>query len=104
MARAPLILASASPRRLQLLSSAGIACEVVPSAVEENQTDGETPEQLVRRLAVAKAREVAARLHGNGDARPVLGADTLNNLRREKCPNQFLPLLIDCVSVRQLCA
>ncbi len=68
-----LILASASPRRAEILRNAAIPFEVVPATVDESLRTGETPEAHVRRLAIAKARAVAA-----GVAPPafVLGADT----------------------------
>lgn len=68
-----LILASASPRRLELLRSIGLDPEVIPSAVEERREQGEAPEDYVRRLAREKAAEVAARNPG----RWVLAADTV---------------------------
>jgi len=67
-----LVLASASPRRAELLRAAGIRFEVVAAEVDERQHDGEDAESYVRRLAEAKAASVAA-LH---PGRPVLGADT----------------------------
>lgn len=67
-----LVLASASPRRAELLRAAGIRFEVVAADVDERQHDGEDAESYVRRLAEAKAASVAA-LH---PGRPVLGADT----------------------------
>ena len=68
-----LILASASPRRADLLRSAGIEFDVSHANVDESVLPGETPEEHVRRLADAKARAVLAR----AGARPVLGADTV---------------------------
>lgn len=68
-----LILASASPRRADLLRSAGIDFDVIHADVDESVLPGETPEQHVRRLADAKASAVLARV----GARPVLGADTV---------------------------
>ena len=69
------ILASASPRRQQLLTQAGYRFEVVPSAVDEAtfEEDGIDSETLCARLARAKAAEVAARFPD----RLVLGADTV---------------------------
>jgi septum formation protein len=67
-----IVLASASPRRADLLASAGLSFIVVPSRVIEERLPGEVPEQFVRRLASAKARDVAA---GRRDG-VVLGADT----------------------------
>jgi septum formation protein len=68
-----LILASASPRRVELARAAGIECDVKPAAVDERRLPDELPEQYVRRLAGSKAGAVAAR-HPD---RPVLGADTV---------------------------
>jgi septum formation protein len=68
----PLLLASASPRRAELLRAAGIRFEVAPADVDERQRDGEDAEAYVRRLAAAKASRVAAAHPG----RAVLGADT----------------------------
>jgi septum formation protein len=68
-----LILASASPRRKSLLRGLGVRLQVSPSSLEEICADGETPEQQVRRLAAAKAGEVAAETPGFW----VLGADTI---------------------------
>ncbi len=59
-----LILASNSPRRAQILRDAGISFSVLSSAVDETHYPGETPEQLVQRLADAKAELVAARAVG----------------------------------------
>ena len=68
----PLVLASASPRRLELVSLLGIPFEVIPSRAEENNVTGSGKER-VRVLARRKGAEVAARLPG----RTVLAADTL---------------------------
>ena len=68
----PLVLASASPRRLELVSLLGIPFEVIPSRAEENNVTGSGKER-VRVLARRKGEEVAARLPG----RTVLAADTL---------------------------
>jgi septum formation protein len=70
---ANLILASASPRRKDLLNCLGVRFQVMPSSVEENPLPRETPEAHVRRLAEAKARDVAQRFPGHW----VLGADTI---------------------------
>lgn len=71
-----LVLASASPRRKELLASVGIEVDVMPSDVPEEPLRGETPEQHVLRLARDKASEIASRL-GVGDERWVVAADTL---------------------------
>jgi nucleoside triphosphate pyrophosphatase len=59
-----LILASASPRRAQILRDAGISFSVLSSAVDETPYAGETPHQMVQRLANAKAELVSARAVG----------------------------------------
>lgn len=67
-----LVLASASPRRRELLAQAGFVFEVRAADVDETLRVGETPVEYVRRLALEKARAVAALV---GDA-VVIGADT----------------------------
>ena len=67
-----MILASASPRRAELLRAAGIAFEIHPAHVDEDVRDGESPEAYVLRVAEEKARVVAARFPD----RLVLAADT----------------------------
>lgn len=72
----PLVLASGSPRRSDLLRAAGVAIEVIPSRVEEVPRAGEAPADLAVRLAGEKAAEVAGRI-GASPERIVLGADTI---------------------------
>ena len=73
-ARAKLILASASPRRLDLLRQVGIVPDLVdPAHIDESPAARELPADLVVRLAEAKARAVAARHPGAW----VLAADTV---------------------------
>ena len=74
----PIILASNSPRRRQMLSTAGISVEVVPAGVSETARTGETPDRLVRRLAATKAITVAVRIPDS----MVIGADTVVALGR----------------------
>lgn len=68
-----LVLASASPRRRELLTQIGLSFRVEVADVDETVLPGEDPESYVRRLARAKALEVLGRL---GPGLPVLGADT----------------------------
>ena len=70
-----IVLASASPRRGELLRQAGIACEVRPVDLDESVLPGESPERYVLRLAEAKARAAWARRPA-GSSEPVLAADT----------------------------
>ena len=69
-----LILASASPRRAEILRSAGLPFSVLSSAVDETPVPSESPQDLVRRLALAKAELVAARALGPAI---VIAADTV---------------------------
>lgn len=68
-----LLLASASPRRRELLAAAGVHCRCLPADVDETPRAGEAPEATVLRLAAAKAATIAA-LHPTD---LVLGADTM---------------------------
>jgi septum formation protein len=71
---APLVLASASPRRLELLAQIGIVPEVVdPAEIDETPGKGELPGPYVLRLARAKAEAVRPR---HPDAF-ILAADTI---------------------------
>ena len=71
-----LVLASASPRRRELLAGAGIAFDVLPAEIDETPRAGETPRALVVRLALEKAHAVAERVAPE-PRRLVLGADTI---------------------------
>lgn len=71
----PLILASASPRRVELLRQVGVEPQVEPADVDEELAPGADVSTSVLRLAREKARTVAAR--HQGEAVLVLGADTL---------------------------
>jgi septum formation protein len=73
---AAVILASASPRRRELLERAAVDFEVRPANVPERREPGEPPALFARRLALAKARAVA-RTAGARPPRLVLGADTI---------------------------
>lgn len=70
--RQMLVLASASPRRQQILRSAGIRFRIVTANIEERPLPEEDPERYVRRLALAKACAVGA-----ADCELVLAADTV---------------------------
>lgn len=79
MSEQRLILASASPRRLQLLAQVGVTPDaVVPAELDETPLKDETPRRLALRLATAKAQAVADRLAAAGEPPAfVLGADTM---------------------------
>ena len=68
----PIVLASASPRRAELLQAAGIEFEVLPAHVDEAAREREGADAYVRRISEAKARAVAVRVKD----RIVLAADT----------------------------
>jgi len=72
-----LILASGSPRRAEILQSAGIPFIVVSSAVDETPIPGESALELVKRLALAKAELATARAVGPAI---VIAADTVVTL------------------------
>lgn len=78
-----LVLASASPRRLDLLVQVGIVPDIIdPAHVDETPQPRELPERLALRLAAAKAGAVAARHRGAW----VLGADTVVACGRRVVP------------------
>lgn len=66
-----LVLASASPRRSELLKSMGLTFDVMPSGVEELSFSSDDPVAMVTELAVAKARDVSKKVQGL-----IIGADT----------------------------
>ena len=71
--REPLVLASASPRRWQIMLSLGLPFVVRSGAVDESSLAGEDPAAMVQRLAEAKAHRVAS----SAAERFVVGADTV---------------------------
>jgi septum formation protein len=77
---APLILASASPRRRALLAAAGIPCEVIPADVDESIHEDEAPAFAALRIALTKAEAIAASLE---PGRVVVAADTMVVLGEE---------------------
>ena len=74
-----LILASASPRRAQLLADAGYTFDVIPADVDEKQVSAPSPSETAMELAILKARTVAE-LHPDD---VVLAADTIVCLGEE---------------------
>lgn len=70
-----IVLASASPRRRELLAKLGITFQVVPSNTDETLFENETPEEHVVRLSRDKAMEVAGRPDQTG--RWFIGSDTV---------------------------
>jgi septum formation protein len=70
------ILASASPRRAQLLSDAGYVFEIEPADIDEKEIPYSSPSEFAQRLAVLKAEAIAAK-HPDD---VVLAADTIVTL------------------------
>jgi len=90
---AKLILASASPRRLDLLRQAGIEPDcVVPADIDETPLKAETPDKHALRLAIEKAKAVAP-AHADGF---VLAADTVVG-----CGRRILPKAEDEATARR---
>ena len=78
-ARPELVLASSSPRRIELLAQVGITPDHIdPADIDETPLKGETPPRLAERLATSKARVVAARRPGA----VVIAADTVVSVGR----------------------
>jgi len=77
---APLVLASASPRRVSLLRQVGAAFTVVDPGPDRDWPGSADPRHGVRALALEKARRVASRRPGQ----VVIGADTVVILRGER--------------------
>jgi septum formation protein len=71
----PIVLASASPRRVQLLAQLGHSCEVRPQDIDETQLAGESPLVYVQRMAREKAAAVDVTALPNPSL--VLAADTV---------------------------
>jgi septum formation protein len=74
-----LVLASASPRRADLLRAAGFEFDVIPAEIDETIDIEETPDGYVRRVAQLKAQAVALQAPG----RAILAADTIVVLDHE---------------------
>jgi septum formation protein len=91
-----LVLASASPRRHDLLAQVGLAPDAVdPSGIDETSLPGELPARHALRLAEAKARALASR---HPDAF-VLGADTV-----VACGRRILPQALEREAARECLA
>lgn len=69
----PIILASSSPRRQEFLSLLGLEYRTVPAIIDETPAIGESPECFARRMAVAKAEQIAT----ISPESCVIGADTV---------------------------
>ena len=78
-----IILASRSPRRIELLKQIGVECMVLPADVDETPLAGEAPADYVQRVARQKVIEIAKSLKSEYANLPVLAADTTVALRGE---------------------
>lgn len=82
-----LILASASPRRMQLLGQVGIEPDrLLPAHIDETPRKGELPRNLAQRLSRAKAEAVKAIADQEGESAFVLAADTVVAVGRRILP------------------
>ena len=93
----PLVLASSSPRRAEILSAVGWPFETQAAGVDETRLAGEPPEDFVRRLAREKAEAVARlRLFGlvlGADTTVVVGGEVLEKPRDPEDARRMLRLL-----------
>lgn len=93
----PLVLASSSPRRAEILRAVGWPFEASPAGVDETRREREAPEDFVRRLAREKAEAVASqRLFGlvlGADTTVVVGGEILEKPRDEEDARRMLRLL-----------
>ena len=88
-----IVLASQSPRRVELLKEISAQFKVAPSSIEEKVDIGLRPEENAKYLALAKAESIAPSFPDCW----VIGADTLvtldneifGNLKMKKTPNEF---------------
>jgi septum formation protein len=78
-----LVLASASPRRRELLARLGLRLVLAPVDLDETPVPGERPGDYVRRVAGAKCDAAAAARAGEAPPLPVLAADTTVVLDRQ---------------------
>jgi len=78
-----IILASASPRRAELLDQIGVKYTIQAVDIDENSQANETPEALVQRLAIEKSQALLVKNDNSENGLAVLGADTLGVLNNE---------------------
>jgi len=84
-----LVLASGSPRRVELLQQAGIEPDrLIPTDIDETPLRAEHPRSLAKRLSHAKAERAFARLKKDNEAETsfILGADTVVSVGRRILP------------------
>lgn len=102
-----LILASASPRRVELLREAGFDFDIEPANIDESDVPpGLSPTELAIHLAVAKARAITVRHRKLGLDGFVLGADTVvavgeRLFGKAETPDEARAMLTDLAGSRQ---
>jgi len=96
MADVPLYLASASPRRKDLLDQLGLACTVLPQDIDESRLPSELPADYVMRLARQKA-EAALQSVDN-----IVGACCLGSDTTVVCDNEIFEKPVDARDARRM--
>lgn len=71
------ILASASPRRVEMMRNLGIDCRIMPADVDETVEPGSLPPRVVQDLARDKARKIASLVKDEGGEAIIVAADTV---------------------------
>lgn len=92
-----IILASASPRRAEILRNAGISFDLHPTDIDETAFPGEAARVMVARLAEAKARAAAAQIGRGGADAIIVGADTT-----VECQGEILGKPLDAADAREM--
>jgi septum formation protein len=94
MSQLPIILASASPARLELLSRIGIHPSVMPADVDETEHKGELPGAVAGRLSQAKAEKIASEVESGY----IIAADTVAAVGRRIMPKALTSEVVaDCL-------
>lgn len=90
----PIILASASKARLDLLSKIGVTPLVIPADIDETEHKGELPHHAASRLAAAKASKIADEV----ECGYIIGADSIAAVGRRIMPKALTPEMVaDCL-------
>lgn len=90
----PIILASASPARLELLSRIGVNPIVMPADIDETEYKKELPHDVAIRLSKTKAKTIASTI----DKGYVIGADSVSAVGRRIMPKAITPEMVaDCL-------
>jgi len=98
MADVPLYLASASPRRKDLLDQLGLACTVLPQDIDESRLPSELPADYVMRLARQKAEAALQSVD------TIVGACCLGSDTTVVCDNEIFEKPVDARDARRMLA